>query len=195
MTKQKHRASCVRSLLLGILAWLCLNVANARTSLPPRTKPPPSVEPTPKSVVRQDDSLTRAPAKDLLLRADGERKGQALAHFVEGAAFEESGEMDKALEAYRKVLNVDPGNADLACRVAGLLTRDDEFPKAIDILKDAIKANPQSSQAYLQLAFIYAKYLKKNDQAIEYANRGIALDPTNIEAYQRLYEIQVTAGD
>src|SRR6202022_3537664 len=114
-----------------------LNVATATRSLRPPAKPPPSVEPTPKSVVRQDDSLTRAPAKDLLLRADGERKGQALTHFVEGAAFEESGEMDKALEAYRKVLNVDPGNADLACRVAALLTRDDEFPEAIDILKDA----------------------------------------------------------
>src|SRR3981081_149961 len=98
----------------------------------------------------------RPPAKDLLLRADGDRKAQALAHFVAGGSFEESGEMDKALEAYRKVLNVDPGNADLACRVAALLTREDEFPGAIDILKDAIKANPQSSQAYLQLAFIYA---------------------------------------
>jgi tetratricopeptide (TPR) repeat protein len=194
MMKQKQRARYVRSLLFGILLLLCLNVVHARTS-PPRAKPQPSVEATPKNVVRQDDSLTRTPAKDLVLRPDGERKAQALAHFVEGNSFEESGEMDKALEAYRKVLNVDPGNVDLACRVASLLTRQDEFPEAIDILKDAIKANAQASQPYLQLAFIYAKYLKKTDQAIEYANRGVALDPTNIEAYQRLYEIQITAGD
>lgn len=103
--------------------------------------------------------------------------------------------MEKALEAYRKVLNVDPGQAELATRVAALLTRQEDFPQAIDILKDAIKANPNASEPYLQLAFIYAKYLKKTDQAIEYANRAIALNPRNIDTYQRLYEIELAAGD
>src|SRR5437867_3625490 len=132
---------------------------------------------------------------DLVLRPEGERKADALAHFVEGTSFEENGEMDKALEAYRKVLNVDPGQSELASRVAALLTRQDDFPQAIDILKDAVKAAPRAPEPYLQLAFIYAKYLKKTDQAVEYANRAIALDPTNIEAHQRLYEIELAAGD
>jgi tetratricopeptide (TPR) repeat protein len=144
---------------------------------------------------RQDDSLNLRPAKDLMLRAEGLRKADALAHFVEGTSFEEGGEIDKALEAYRKVLNVDPGQSELAARVAALLTRQDDFPQAIDILKDAIKASPQAPEPYLQLAFIYAKYLKKTDQAVEFANRAITLDPTNIEAYQRLFEIELTAGD
>src|SRR5205809_71409 len=84
--------------------------------------------------------------------------------------------------AFGNVLNVDPGQADLASRVAAILTRQDDFPQAIDILKDAIKANPQASEPYLQLAFIYAKYLKKTDQAVEYANKAIAIDPANIDA-------------
>ena len=50
--------------------------------------------------------------------------------------------MERALEAYRKVLNVDPGQSELASRVAGLLIQQDDFPQAIDVLKDAIKANP-----------------------------------------------------
>ncbi len=41
-------------------------------------------------------------------------KRDALAHFVEGMSFEENGEMEKALAAYRKVLDVDPGQIDLA---------------------------------------------------------------------------------
>jgi tetratricopeptide (TPR) repeat protein len=135
------------------------------------------------------------PVKDLLLRAEGEHKADALAHFVEGISLEESGEMDKALAAYRKVLDVDPGQADLASRVAALLTREDEFPQAIDVLKDAIKANPNASGPLLQLAFIYAKYLRRTDQAIDYVNRAIALDPHNIEAYERLCEIVLAAGD
>jgi tetratricopeptide (TPR) repeat protein len=47
----------------------------------------------------------------------------------------------------------------------------------------------------LQLAFIYAKYLRRADQAIDYVNRAIALDPRNIDAYERLCEIALEAGD
>jgi len=135
------------------------------------------------------------PAKDLLLHPDGEHKADALAHFVEGMSFEENGEMDKALAAYRKVLDVDPGQANLASRVAALLTRQDDFPEAIDVLKDAIKANPSAPGPLLQLAFIYTKYLRRTGQAIDYVNRAIALDPHNIDAYERLCEIALGAGD
>jgi len=135
------------------------------------------------------------PAKDLFLHPDGEHKADALAHFVEGMSFEENGEMDKALAAYRKVLDVDPGQANLASRVAALLTRQDDFPEAIDVLKDAIKANPSAPGPLLQLAFIYTKYLRRTDQAIDYVNRAIALDPHNIDAYERLCEIALGAGD
>src|SRR6478672_5958272 len=48
---------------------------------------------------RQDDSLNSKPAADLALRAGGDRKAGALAHFVEGMAFEENGELDRALDA------------------------------------------------------------------------------------------------
>ena len=143
---------------------------------------------------RQDDSLNARSAADLALRLAGARKADALTNFVEGMAFEENGEMDRALEAYRKVLNVDPGQSQLAARVAGLLIQQEDFPQAIDVLKDAIKANPNNAEPYQQLAFIYLKYLKKTDQAIDYANRAIALNPGDAEGYQRLVEIEVAAG-
>ena len=156
-------------------------------------------ESTPRPPVKkssgQDDSVFLTPAKDLLLRTDSQHKADALAHFVEGISFEEQGEMDKALAAYRKVLDVDPGQAELASRVAALLTRQDDFPQAIDVLKDATKANPNASEPLLQLAFIYAKYLRRSDQALEYVNRAIALNPRNIDAYERLCEIALMTGD
>ena len=117
--------------------------------------------------------MNLTPAKDLVLQPESERKAGALAHFVEATAFEESGEIDQALAAYRQVLNVDPGQAELAAHVAGLLARQDDFPQAIDVLKDAISSNPNASEPYLQLAFIYAKYLKRTDQAVGYVNRAM----------------------
>jgi tetratricopeptide (TPR) repeat protein len=175
---------------LFLVASECLP-ARSRSSAPVAT---PAATPAKKSG-RQDDSIFTTPAKDLFLRLENEHKGDALAHFVEGLAFEENGEMDKALSAYRKVLDVDPGQAELASRVASILTRQDEFPQAIDILKDAIKANPKATEPMLELAFIYAKYLRRTDQAIDYVNRAIALDPQNIDAYERLCEIALAAGD
>jgi len=147
-----------------------------------------------KQIGRLNDSLSSKPATDLVLRPEGQRKAGAFTHFVEGMVFEENGEMDRALDAYRKVLNVDPGQSQLAARVAGLLIEQDDFPQAIDVLKDAIKANPNKAEPYQQLAFIYARYLKKTDQALDYANRAIALNPKDVEAYQRLVEIEVAAG-
>ena len=180
-----------------VFALVIFTSANSAIAKTPRTLAPP-IRPAPtgiKQVGRQDDSFNLKPASDLVLHPENERKAAALAHFVEGMAFEENGEMDQALEAYRKVLNVDPGQSDLAARVAALLIQQEDFPQAIDILKDAIKANPNDAEPYRQLAFIYAKYLKKTDQAVDYANRAIALNPRDIEAYQRLVEIEFAAGE
>ena len=137
----------------------------------------------------------REPAKDLALQPANARKADALADFVEGIRLEENADMENALTLYQKVLTVDPGQAELALRVAALLIRQENFPRAIDVLKDAIKANPKESAPYLQLSFIYAKYLKKTDQALKYADQAIALDPKNFDAYQRLYEIELAGND
>src|SRR5947209_786496 len=186
----------LRGLLLPIFFLVSHQSAAAR---------PPTVEPVPcnvfiqtplmKKVPSQDDSFVLTPAKDLALEAENARKADALADFVEGTRLEENADMDNALAAYEKVLNVDPGVAELALRVAALLSRQEDFPRAIDVLKDAIKAKPREPGPYLQLSFIYAKYLKKTDQALKYANQAITLDPQNFDAYQRLYEIEAAAGE
>jgi tetratricopeptide (TPR) repeat protein len=182
-------------LLLAILFLAGAQMVYARSRAASPSPTAPSKPAPAKTAARLDDSIAPAPAKDLLLRLENQHKADALAHFVEGISFEESGEMDKALAAYRKVLDVDPGQAELAGRVASILTRQEDFPQAIDILKDAVKANPKAPEPLLQLAYIHAKYLRRSDQAIDYANRAIALDPHNVDAYERLCEIAIAAGD
>ena len=150
----------------------------------------PSPAPS-KKVEQQDDSLLLVPPKDLTLQPGAARKADALAQFVEGERWEELGEMENALNAYQKVLNVDPGQVELATHVAALLTRQDDYPHEIDVLKDAIKANPKESGPYLQLAAIYAK--KKNGSSAESTLTGAPLD-AKTSIYQRLYEIEVAVG-
>lgn len=194
MREQKKWCVCCacRKLLFALSFLVAATVAEAQA---PKASPAKVSRAHPgKPVSRHDDSVASKPAPDLTLRPQGAHKADALARFVEGMAFEENGEMERALEAYRKVLNVDPGESELAARVAGLLIQQDDFPQAIDVLKDAIKANPKSAEPYQQLAFIYTRYLKRTDQAIDYANRAIALNPGDIEGYQRLVEIELAAG-
>jgi tetratricopeptide (TPR) repeat protein len=192
--EQKKWCVCCacRKLLFALSFLVAATVAEAQA---PKASPAkvPRAHPG-KPVARHDDSVASKPASDLALRPQGAHKADALARFVEGMAFEENGEMERALEAYRKVLNVDPGQSELASRVAGLLIQQDDFPQAIDVLKDAIKANPKNAEPYQQLAFIYTRYLKRTDQAIDYANRAIALNPGDVEGYQRLVEIELAAG-
>ena len=133
----------------------------------------------------QDDSLALRPPKDLALQYYGERKAQALASYGDALDLQEEGEGEKALAAFEKVLNVDPGEIDLATRVAFLLTEQGDYPRAIDILKDAVKAQPKDAEPYLQLAYIYAKYLKKIEPAIRYARQAITLAPTEINGFAR----------
>lgn len=159
-----------------------------------RAAPPAASKTTTPRAGLIDDSLRLVPPADLALEPAAIRKADALANFVEGARLEESGEIDAALEVYQKVLTVDPGEIELASRVASLLTRQEDYPRAIDILKDAIKANPKQTSPYLQLAYLYARHLRKPEQALKYANQAIALDPENIDAYQRIYEIELSRG-
>jgi len=192
---KQGRSASVRHVLLCALAFASILTAGARTPIPaPSSSGLPFKSVPEKKRPGQDDSFTRVPAKDLALQPENVRKADALADFVEGVRLEENAEMDNALAAYQRVLNFDPGQAELALRVAALLSRQEDFPRAIDILKDTIKAKPKEPAPYLQLSFIYAKYLRKTDQALKYANQAIALDPHNFEAYQRLYETELAAG-
>jgi tetratricopeptide (TPR) repeat protein len=157
-----------------------------------RASPSPPPSPVAKAA-GQDDSFVLHSPKDLALRPEGERKARAMVDYVLALDLQENGESEKALQAFERVLSIDPGEIDLATRVAFLLTQQGDYPRAIDILKDAVKAAPKEPGPYLQLAYIYAKYLKKMAPAIRYAEEAVTLAPHEIEGYQRLAEVQLTA--
>ena len=183
------RGTSVGIILLAGCWLLLVSVASAR---PLEVRRPAPLS-TPAVPPRQDDSVVLHPPKDLALKPEAERKARALLDYVRALDLQDDGEAEQALAAFERVLNVDPGEVDLATRVAYLLTQQGDYPRAIDILKDAVKAQPKEPGPYLQLAYIYAKYLRKMEPAIRYAQQAITLAPEEIEGYQRLAEVQLTA--
>ncbi|MDB6150681.1 MAG: Tetratricopeptide 2 repeat protein [Chthoniobacter sp.] len=98
------------------------------------------------------------------------------------------------LANYRRALELDPGNAELAVKVAYELARRNDAPAGIQILKDAIKAAPKQPLPYIYLSQLYSKYLKKADLAQTYADQAIALAPDQFTGYLALFELHEAAG-
>ena len=133
------------------------------------------------------------PPQDLLLKPEDSRKADALASFSDGMLAEENADSERALESYRKVLDLDPGFIDLASKVAMEYVRRKSFDQAIGVLKDAMKASPACvPEVPLLIAEIYAKYLKKPEPAIRYANQALEMDPNNVLGYVTLFEAQLS---
>ncbi len=134
------------------------------------------------------------PAKDLLLTVEDEKKSDALASFVDGLIAEENADGEKALEAFQKVLNLDPSNTELAIKVAYEQARRGAVDQGIGTLKDAIKARPKDPLPYLYLSQLYSKYLRKTELALRYAQAALDLDPKNFACHVALYELYVTSN-
>jgi tetratricopeptide (TPR) repeat protein len=128
------------------------------------------------------------------LEVKGQRKADALAWFVNGLFEEESDGPEKALESYRKALALDPGNTDLAVKVAYDYLRRGETADAISVLKDAVKASPKETAPFLALSSTYLRHLRKPDLAAKYAQTAIEIAPKTFAPYEALWEVYLSGG-
>jgi tetratricopeptide (TPR) repeat protein len=162
--------------------------------LPPLSAPlTPSAKQAPE-VADAFPSPARPVAPDLLLKPEDDKKAEAFAAFAQGFVAEENSDQEKMLESYRKALELDPGNPELAVKVAYELARRNDPSTAIQVLKDAIKAAPKEPLPYIYLSQLYAKNLNKPDLAIKYAEQALALAPDNFTATQSVYELYLSSG-
>lgn len=135
------------------------------------------------------------PAK---LDSKAERQAEAMARFVTGIFEEESLGPERAMESFRRVLEIDPGFTKLAIDVAHGHLRRGESTEAIGVLKDALKAAPKDLDIALALSSIYLRHLRKPDLATQYAEMAVSMNPKTIGGYEALWEIALaetnTAG-
>jgi tetratricopeptide (TPR) repeat protein len=119
-----------------------------------------------------------------------EKKAEAQASYMEGLLLEEQGDYEDALVAYTRSLQLDPGgNPQLAVRIAHDFAKRGEVASGIDVLKDLAKVRPNEASAYLNLAYLYFKQLKKPELAVKYAEQAVLADPKNVVGHQTLFEV------
>ncbi len=72
--------------------------------------------------------------------------------------------------------------------------QDGDYTRAVEYFKMAIKNNPDTAEYQAKLALTFLRDKRGFSQAIEAANRAVALDPYNTEFRLILAEIYETAG-
>jgi tetratricopeptide (TPR) repeat protein len=160
-----------------------------------KSKPAQSVPDGPPVFADAYPSETRPAPADLLLKPEDERKADAFNAFAEGLLAEDAADPDRMLAGYRRTLELDPGYAELAVKVAYELARRNDPSGGIQILKDAIKAAPKQPLPYVYLSDLYARHLKKPDLALKYAELALEIAPENFAPHRAIVDLHAGSGD
>lgn len=84
--------------------------------------------------------------------------------------------------------------ADAKRMEAVKLIKAEQYAKASDLLKDAVKANPDDANAWNWLGYSYRKQQKYEDAQKNY-REALRLDPNHKGAHEYLGELYVEIGD
>ncbi len=95
------------------------------------------------------------------------------------------GDIDKAIEHYRKALPLDPKPASVYSLLGSALTKRGELDEAIEQHREALRLDPNSSSAHINLGIaLAAKH--KHAEAIRHYREALRLEPDNATAHNNL---------
>ncbi len=93
------------------------------------------------------------------------------------------GQFSQAEAAYRHALTINPTDVKVWNNLAGLLYEKLQRPaEGVRCLERAMKINPDHKIGWANLATMVGR-MGRHHQALDYADRAIALDPKLVEAY------------
>jgi tetratricopeptide (TPR) repeat protein len=100
--------------------------------------------------------------------------------FLLGRYYESTGDIDKAVDALKQAIALEPGSAELRAELAGLYARQDKAVEAVQTAEEALKYDPANREANRLLGTIYAALaeqrqpLRPGEDPREYVPRAVA---------------------
>jgi len=112
---------------------------------------------------------------------------------VLGYTYEQQKEYKKAIDAYRKAVDIDHDNLDAIRGLAQNLLNDGQTDAALEQYKIIADANPEDAQTYLRMAEIYRKE-GKFDDALESLKRAQSMVQDSMEVQFGFAEVYQAQG-
>ena len=101
-------------------------------------------------------------------------------YFLLGRHLESEGDIDEAIAAHRRAIELQPGSAELHAELAGVYARQDRAREALDLAEAALERDPDNREANRVLGLVYAAFtdqrrpIRPGDKPAEYSARAIA---------------------
>ena len=127
----------------------------------------------------------------------GKRKSEALALYTRGLLLENKGDDGGAAEVFSKVLEILPGEVNLANRVGFLLAQNGETGEGLKVLKEFLANNPDEPKGYLNLSIFLATFHSGDDaarkKALEVAEEASEKFPNSAPVCNHLVNLYMEA--
>jgi len=108
-------------------------------------------------------------------------------------SYDQLGESEKAIDAYKKALSVFPDNTDLIYNLGRLYYMQENYEKAIENFKKIADKNPNDYDAVYNTAMSYLR-AEKNEEAIPFFKKAIEIKPDSYDAWNNLGVVYVRAN-
>lgn len=106
---------------------------------------------------------------------------------------QQGGDLRKAEEIYRQILQVDPNHADALQLLGTIAFQTRHFDAAIDLINRAIQAAPGHAPFWYNLGVIH-KEMGVTDKAVECFRRALEIAPTHFDALTNLAGLHHATG-
>ncbi|MBL4665193.1 MAG: tetratricopeptide repeat protein [Nitrospinaceae bacterium] len=103
-------------------------------------------------------------------------------HVLMARIYESQGRLDKAIEEFKILRNLEPKSMDILLYSARLYSLDKKMDVAVKLLQNAIEMEPENDQIYHSLALAYMSN-QENGKALESMKKALALNPKKDSYY------------
>ncbi|MEM9731501.1 MAG: tetratricopeptide repeat protein [Myxococcota bacterium] len=130
-----------------------------------------------------------------VLRSGSADRSRAYEYYLEGCRLDEDeGTFDRAEEAYRKALSLDPTLSNALTNLGNLNYRRDRLDDAEEFYRRALECDPEQPEALYNLGFLYFER-DEVDHAVVLFRQAVRSDPSFADAHFNLAMALEERGD
>ena len=105
-----------------------------------------------------------------------------------------AGDLEAAIEAYQRALDIEPNQSELYIALARLLTFHGQPERGLEMAREALRRQPENAYAWALLGMAY-DWLGMPFESVKACEKAVSLDPTLPEAYAYLAEAYIDTGN